>query len=681
MDLFRAFHFLKNVVNRSDAVFAKLVENLGGLVYGSAYRRTNNPQLSEEVTQKVFLILAQKAETLVYHSSLTAWLHRTTLYEADKALRTERRHRRRVDRFSAEEMKRANPVNSPNHEQLSLLEQALNQLSLADRELVLSRFYYGKKFREIAQESKLSEAACKVRLRRVLDKMSKWLGRRGYALSLTALMTLLGNELTKAAPLTLSIKTSAGVAQTVTSSVLSYPLLNTLLTMKITQILIGTATLLTIYGVIHIARMEPKQKESPTQPTKSLASQNLTQLKTNRQKSPLTAKQELQNYPYASERLEELYAMYPNLRRLPFTAPTQKTILEEIKLKKPQFQISRELRGQLNGKLEWDQDAIGTFLESNQDVIDEWIQISQLSTENPVYFNKLTENAEGLLLLKISDLLSLSFQHSIRAGNWPQAAIVLTAQNRFTETMANGVLGQALIGSSIRDLRSRDLLNLTTNNYNISLPSLRSSLSSSSPILSFTNGLKNDFASFVSIMEMLHYSKNKKELGMLVVPLMTPIQSKRTSPPPTLKSPTLEQALALDIRQFEEDYAKVISTYVTTFEEMEEAFYSGNWSNLTNFKNQLVPDDISLQEENKPYIHNFAPRIEKLPDKFIRYSNHLVAIDTLSSINRARADGLNPTSLNELVPDYLSELPKHLVTQEPIDEYALSSEAILEALK
>jgi len=121
--------FINN--GHSDKVFERLVQNLSGLIYGSAYRRTSNPQLSEEITQKVFSILAQKAETLVYHSSLTSWLHRTTLYEAEKALRTERRHRRRVEKLTNEEMTMPDSNDSPSPEQLRLLEQALNQLSLS----------------------------------------------------------------------------------------------------------------------------------------------------------------------------------------------------------------------------------------------------------------------------------------------------------------------------------------------------------------------------------------------------------------------------------------------------------------------------------------------------------------------------------------------------------------------
>ena len=155
---------------RSDAAFRRVVDSLAGLVYGSAFRRTGDLQLAEEITQNVFTILAQKADSLVHHKSLVAWIHVTTRYESAKALRSEARRRRRLKTFAQESME-SYPSSSVDFD-LELLEKALDHLSHSDRELILARFYQGKKFREIAQQTNRTEAACKVQLRRVLDRMS-----------------------------------------------------------------------------------------------------------------------------------------------------------------------------------------------------------------------------------------------------------------------------------------------------------------------------------------------------------------------------------------------------------------------------------------------------------------------------------------------------------------------------
>ena len=89
--------FLEN--GRSDKSFTHIVKATGGLVYGSALRRTKNSALADEVTQIVFIILAKKAESLSKHPSINSWLYRTTSYEAEKVLRKEKRHQRRVEKF------------------------------------------------------------------------------------------------------------------------------------------------------------------------------------------------------------------------------------------------------------------------------------------------------------------------------------------------------------------------------------------------------------------------------------------------------------------------------------------------------------------------------------------------------------------------------------------------------
>jgi len=191
----------------SEADFSRLVARVGGMVYGSALRRTGDAQLAEEVMQNVFAILARKAEALRRHPSLAAWIFQTTRYEAAKAMRTEKRRRKKLEAL-AEDLA-CDPGRHGNsstveeaawQEALPALYESLDRLPDRDRLLVLERFFDGKKFSEIAARSGRTEAACKMGMKRTLEKLSQLLTSRGVTLSGTALASALTAEFARSAP-------------------------------------------------------------------------------------------------------------------------------------------------------------------------------------------------------------------------------------------------------------------------------------------------------------------------------------------------------------------------------------------------------------------------------------------------------------------------------------------------
>jgi DNA-directed RNA polymerase specialized sigma24 family protein len=66
--------------DHSETAFTALVERHVGLVHSAAWRQVHDPHMAEEVTQAVFIALAQKAPRFRRGISLPAWLYRATRY-------------------------------------------------------------------------------------------------------------------------------------------------------------------------------------------------------------------------------------------------------------------------------------------------------------------------------------------------------------------------------------------------------------------------------------------------------------------------------------------------------------------------------------------------------------------------------------------------------------------------
>ena len=79
----------------SEDAFRALVERYTNLVYGTALRYVGHIDQAEEISQAVFLVLAQKAGRLSSKTILSGWLYQTTRLTAGNFLRSESRRVRR----------------------------------------------------------------------------------------------------------------------------------------------------------------------------------------------------------------------------------------------------------------------------------------------------------------------------------------------------------------------------------------------------------------------------------------------------------------------------------------------------------------------------------------------------------------------------------------------------------
>ena len=205
--------------NKSEAAFAELVERHIGLVYSTAFRKTGNPQQSEDITQAVFIILARKANSLGPKTVLPGWLHHTARFTAANLRRAELcRIRREQEAFMQSTMDETAPDAlwrglSP------LLDDAVASLGASERDAIVLRFFQNRSLAEVGATLGASEDATRMRVNRALEKMRKFFARRGVTISSAAIAGTISANSAHAAP--------AGLAAIVSTNVFSGTTLTT----------------------------------------------------------------------------------------------------------------------------------------------------------------------------------------------------------------------------------------------------------------------------------------------------------------------------------------------------------------------------------------------------------------------------------------------------------------------
>jgi RNA polymerase sigma factor (sigma-70 family) len=200
-DLLRLF-----IQNRSEEAFGKIVLAYIDLIYSTALRHGCDAELAQDVTQLVFISLAQKAPDLRQDSPLDAWLFAVTRNTALNAVRE--RNRRTTHERKAATMKNLTvspslPADEPGRVEPEL-STALARLRERDRNLILLRFTRDLTLGQVGAALGITENAAAKRMTRILDKLRLSLLRKGLDLSLPAMTASLAGFSATHAPETLA---------------------------------------------------------------------------------------------------------------------------------------------------------------------------------------------------------------------------------------------------------------------------------------------------------------------------------------------------------------------------------------------------------------------------------------------------------------------------------------------
>lgn len=263
LQLLRAFHR----TNAQDA-FTELLRRHLNLVYATALRSVGGDRhLAEEVAQHVFADLARKAASLDAHTFLAGWLYRAARFAAAQAVRSERR--RKTYEKTGYAMHALNAAPSVNWDEVRpFIDDALNSLAPAEREVILLRYFENRAFADIGRVLAVSPDGARMRADRALEKVRVFLERRGLTSTSVALAAAFVHPAGIAAPATLtgtiltSVLTPATVVTgaAITSASVALPI-------AMGKLVLGTAAALVGIGIITYATLQTPTESPGTAPS------------------------------------------------------------------------------------------------------------------------------------------------------------------------------------------------------------------------------------------------------------------------------------------------------------------------------------------------------------------------------------------------------------------------------
>lgn len=234
------------------------------MIFSVSLRRAGNRQIAEEATQNILISLARKARKLSDgEDSLTGWLHTATKFEVLKLQRRETRIKRREEAYASDPMKTSTPNDDENFLRLiPLLDQAIDQLGAADREVIVRRYLEGQDFNRIGQALGISDDAAQKRTSRAFERLNQFFKRKaGVTVSATAMAAGISRHCAEAAP-AVCLQIAGKTAATGIASMFSISIINTITTMSIGKIAAVVGGIIVLSGAVAFVASKSGQPAS-----------------------------------------------------------------------------------------------------------------------------------------------------------------------------------------------------------------------------------------------------------------------------------------------------------------------------------------------------------------------------------------------------------------------------------
>ncbi len=182
------------VLNNDADAFSGLSEQYAPLVYRVCWRILRDEHQAADATQETFLQLVRHAHRI--RGSVAAWLHRVATGKAIDIIRKDRRHKEFKQKLGTDLGE-----GQPTWGQLSVhIDEVLNQLDSASRDILIEHYLENRTTREIAQRKGVSQATVSRKANAALKTLRKQLGTPGLALTSTVLSSLFADSSAQAVP-------------------------------------------------------------------------------------------------------------------------------------------------------------------------------------------------------------------------------------------------------------------------------------------------------------------------------------------------------------------------------------------------------------------------------------------------------------------------------------------------
>jgi RNA polymerase sigma factor (sigma-70 family) len=139
--------YINEISEGNEEAFEVIYNHYSGMVARVSYHVTGNAEEARDITQKVFLELNRKANTLTDHTSLSGWLYTTARNMSKAHVRSATRQQEREKNYNDLDSQQSDVVD---YKSLQIIEDEIQLLPEEHKQIIVQHYYEGLSQKEIA---------------------------------------------------------------------------------------------------------------------------------------------------------------------------------------------------------------------------------------------------------------------------------------------------------------------------------------------------------------------------------------------------------------------------------------------------------------------------------------------------------------------------------------------------